>query len=180
MEFNSEVISSDLIRIRELDRTIPESLVNWKYYWVTVTENDFLHKIHVIVQGSPPEKLVGWQRFSTDTCLGCYSQQVFDSKYRISNELRNVYPILQTDNFDIIKQIVENFSRDEMLKTSLCYMANKQDGPYMIRESVRRHIAAYIHYFILRKEKFEPIDNTICMCPIDEKFVKRIIPNESC
>ena len=76
--------------------------------------------------------------------------------------------------------MVENFSREEMIQSPLLYLANMKTGPYVIRESVRRHIAAYINYFILKKEKFEPIGNAICMVADDEQFCNSRIPKDFC
>ena len=179
MEFLGEVSEKEFQEIKKLDNSIPETFPNWKYYWVKVSEDDFLHKIHIIPQGTS-QSPIGWGRFSTHLCLGHYSKQVYDSGYYIGNELMQVYPELQTKNFDKIKNIVENFSRQKMLCSPLCYWANKKTGSYAIRESIRRHVAAYIHYFILEEEKFEPISNAICMIPDDEQFNIPIIPNDFC
>ena len=87
---------------------------------------------------------------------------------------------LQTENFDVIKHRVEHFSREKMLHSPPWYLANKKTGPYMLREGVRRHIAAYIYYFILEKEKFETIDYAICIIPDNKKFNIPRIPNNFC
>jgi len=180
MEFLQEVSKEKCNEIRKLCCPIPQTPDNWTCYWVKVSKNDFLHNIYIIIQGTA-QKPIGWERFVYDPCLGCYSQRVYDSGYRISDELMKEYLVLQTEYFDKIKERVENFSRKKMLLSPLLYLANKKTGPYMIRESVRRHIAAYIHYFILKKEKFESIsENAICMIPNDEQFNESKIPNNFC
>lgn len=179
MEFLDKVSEKEFQEIKKLDNTIPKPFPNWKYYWVKVSENDFLHKIHIIPQGTPQDP-IGWGRFSPHLCLGHYSKQVLDSGYYIGDELIQEYPELQTKYFNEIKEIAKNFSKQKMLCSPLCYWANKKTGPYVIRESIRRHIAAYIHYFILEEEKLEPISNAICMIPDDEQFNTPIIPNDFC
>jgi len=180
MEFLNEVSEKECQEIKKLYPPIPSIVDNWKCYRVKVTEDDFLHKIHLIVQGTP-QNPIGWERFSLESCLGHYSQQVYNSNYLIPKELFAVYPQLQTKNFDIIKERSKNFSREKMLLEPLLYLANKKTGPYMLRESVRRHIAAYIHYFILRKEKFESISNkAYCIIPNDEQFHETKIPKNFC
>ena len=180
MEFLNEVFEEECREIKKLYPPIPRIVDNWKCYRVKVTEDDFLHKIHIIVQGTPQNR-IGWERFSPESCLGHYSQQVYNSNYLIPKELFAVYPQLQTKNFDIIKERAENFSREKMLLDPLLYLANKKTGPYMLRESVRRHIVAYIHYFILRKEKFESINNNAyCIISNEEQFYETKIPKNFC
>lgn len=179
MDFLREVSEEEFQEIEKLRDITPSIPENWTCYWVKVSKNDFLHNIHIVVQGTP-QNPIGWERFAYDTCLGCYSQRVHNSEYRISDELMKVYPKLQTENFDVIKYRVEHFSREKMLRSPLWYQANTKAGPYMIWESVRRHIAAYIYYFILEKEELEPISYAICMLPDDEKFNRSIIPNKFC
>lgn len=181
MEFVDKVSEEEFQEILNLDSTIPPIPENWACYWVKVSEEDFLHRIHRVIQ-DPSVDLGVWEKFSLDSCLGCFSQQVYESRYRIQDDLMKKYPQLQKDNFDKIKDIVENFCLQKMLYSPLCYLANKKTGPYVIRESIRRHIAAYIHYFILKKEKFEPIvdKKAICMIPDDERYYNYEIPNKFC
>ena len=179
MEFLNEVSEKEFQAIKELDKTIPQTPKNGTCYWVKVNENDFLHKIYIIIQGTP-QNPIGWERFAYDPCLGCYSRRVYNANYYVGDELLEEYPILQTKYFDRIKKMVENFSREEMIQSPLLYLANMKTGPYVIRESVRRHIAAYINYFILKKEKFEPIGNAICMVADDEQFCNSRIPKDFC
>ena len=179
MEFLNEVSEEECQKIKKPYPPIPSIVDNWKCYRVKVTEDDFLHKIHLIVQGFHP--VATWERFSTDLCLSHYAQKVYNSNYLIPKKLFAAYPLLQTDNFDIIKERANDFSRKKMLLEPLLYLANKKTGPYMLRESVRRHIAAYIHYFILRKEKFESIsNNAYCIIPNDEQFYETKIPKNFC
>ncbi len=181
MEFLDKVSEEECKEIKNLCvSTIPATPDNWTCHRVKVSKNDFLQNIYIIIQGNP-QNPIGWEKFVYDPCLRCYSQQVYDSGYRISDELMNEYPILQTENFDEIKRRAENFSRKKMVSCPLLYMANKKTGPYMVLDSVRRHIAAYIHYFILENEEFEPIsENVFCMIPNDKKFNEFRIPTDFC
>lgn len=174
MEFLCEVSGEEFQNLQNLEPQLDPLSPFCKYYWVTVTEEDFLKKIHILVQGTQEGT---WECFSTESCLGCYSQKVYASNYQLPEEKQQKYPNLQTKYFDEIKQRVERFSREEMLLTPLWYKADKKTGPYMIRESMRRHIAAYIHYFILKKETFKPISNN-AICQIPSNW--RIIPTNFC
>ena len=180
MEFLDEVSETDFQNIMKLDPTIPSILDHWKCHWVKVSEDDFTHNIHIITQGISSD-FATWDVFDRHLCLGHYSKKVYDSNYYIGDELKEKYPSFQTQYFDKIKERVENFSREKMLCTPLCYLANERKGPYAIRESIKRHIAAYIHYFILKAEQFEQIDNNaICMIPDDGQFNSPMIPNDFC
>ncbi len=177
MDFLREVTKEEFQKIKNADPSIPSPQIGCRYYWVIVTEEDFRKKIHIIVQGLHP--VATWERFSANLCLEHYAQKVRDSNYQLPEKTRQEFPTFQP-YFDEIKKRSVGFSREKMLLTPLCYKANKKTGPYMIRESVRRHISAYIHYFISEREKFESLDNAICMIPDNEQYQFPEVPNDFC
>ena len=178
MEFLDEVSEKEFEVIRRLDSSIPTIPEHCKCYWVKVSKDDFLHNIHLIQQGV--QDFATWDVFDIHLCLGYYAKRVKCNDYLIGKHLKDKFPLLQSANFDVIKTRTNEFSRTKMIETPLCYWANSKEGPYIIRESIRRHIAAYIHYFILKKEDFSPIEkNAICMIT-DDGYSFPQIPYDLC
>ncbi len=138
----------------------------WRWYWVTADEDDLRQNIHIYINTPEPNgQPVGWQKFSSKTCLGEYAKKIVDANFSSSQYLDLHH------EFGIVRDIAENLDYDRLTEAGPWrYICNDQNGPFMIVQSVHRQLACYVHYFIWRRrEHFEPISKAVCA--ISKKMV---------
>lgn len=150
MKFRKRLSCDEISKYRHV--SVYSNVVK-EWYWVTVDENDLKHKIHIHVYAPENNKPYKFQTFSEKSCLGEYAQLLVENDFKFDK--------LQSD-FNQIKEIVNNFNYNKLIESPFVYLAKDTEGPYMIADSMHRQLAAYIHYFILKKSNFQPVENAIC------------------
>lgn len=146
-----------------------------EWWWVTITENDLKHNIHIYWNKQTNGKPRGWQILSEETCLCLYSRIVANDNFRCNDAT------LQNHLFNI-KKIVENLDYEKLIESPWRFATYNKTGPYMIIDGVHRLIATFIdHYIYNSANNFLPIKHAlcgICLTEMNTKFPEHFCNQE--
>ena len=152
MEFNHDVALGDIARFGLV--THPD--IHWR--WVTIDENDMRNKIHIYINHQPDGVPVGWQRITSDTCLGRFAKLVLERSFSFND------PILEGD-FACIKRIHDNFELEKFLNPiqPFRFIGHSENGPFMIWDGVHRLTATFILQILETVQVTQmPITHAVC------------------
>ena len=128
---------------------------NSPWYAVTVTPEDLKYKIHRHVFGEKSKWDFG--KILPNTCLKNLSEFLYENNFDF-NQIKQ--KIQYDDNFDYevlkngIIQIqgyyekLKQYQNIEDANFPWCFIAHKQEGPYMITDGTHRQVASYIYHFL--------------------------------
>lgn len=137
-----------------------------EWWWVTVTEDDMKHKIHVYWNKQTDGKPRGWQILSEKTCLGSYSRILTERNFECDD-------LTLKSHLQKIKKMVENLDYEKLIQSPWRFATYHKAGPYMIIDGVHRLIATFIdHYIYNSANNFLPIEHALCGICLTEMNTK--------